>query len=455
MTASRHHLAIVASLATLALPAGSRLAGQELDPPARLTLGAAVERALAYHPRVRAVQWAEQGAAAGLGVAAAERFPQLALQATLTRFEEPMIVAPLHGFDPTRPPEFSQTLAQGIVSLSYTLFDGGARGARVASARADLEAAGAGLAATEAELVADVARSYLGVLTARGIHEAQEQGITALAAERARVEQLLAEGTAAQVQLLRVQAALAEAEAARVSAVADLGLAERRLARLLGVDLGRARAPLLEEVRFAEVGPPERDAALASAARQNERLAEARWRFAGVQRDRRAAVAAWFPRLEVVGGYLGFGSRSGDLTTEWQAGVRLSYPIFAGGGRAHRVAAASARARSAEQQVRLVELETAEAADRAVSAVVEQRARVAAQESAVRHLSEVARIELLSLEAGAGTEADYLQAEAALRRARAALVAARHAEIVARIELAHVSGTLTPAWLTSVLDGAP
>ena len=62
------------------------------------------------------------------------------------------------------------------------------------------------------------------------------------------------------------------------------------------------------------------------------------------------------------------------------------------------------------------------------------------------------RIRRLSLQAGSGTQTDYLDAETDLVRARASLVEARHAEIAARIELARVAGELTPDWLERTVD---
>jgi len=56
------------------------------------------------------------------------------------------------------------------------------------------------------------------------------------------------------------------------------------------------------------------------------------------------------------------------------------------------------------------------------------------------------------VQVGSGTETDYLDAEATLLSNRAALVQARHAEIAARIELARVTGVLTPEWLTRTVS---
>jgi outer membrane protein TolC len=71
---------------------------------------------------------------------------------------------------------------------------------------------------------------------------------------------------------------------------------------------------------------------------------------------------------------------------------------------------------------------------------------------AVDHLAEVARIEQLALEVGAGTQTDYLRAAAELARTRAALVESRHAEIAATVELARLTGDLSTAWLERALE---
>ena len=107
------------------------------------------------------------------------------------------------------------------------------------------------------------------------------------------------------------------------------------------------------------------------------------------------------------------------------------------------------------QEVRQVELSVQDGVDRGLSAVRESQVRVAAVEEAVDHLFEVARIERLSLDAGAGTQTEYLRSEAELLRARALLIEARNTEIAARVELARIVGQLSPAWLERELESTP
>jgi outer membrane protein TolC len=421
-----------------------------------LTLQAAVQLALASHPMVASARAARSEAGSRVGEALAARWPQLSTQGALTRHQLPMIVAPLHGFDPAAPPTFDRTLVQGTGQVSYLLFDGGARGARLTGLRAEERAADAGLSAAIMRLTADVTRAYLAVLSASERREAQRQGLAALESERNRAALALEVGRAAQVDVLRVEAALAQADADDVVTTVELDVAVRALARALGLEPERTAPAVLREVRLRDTAfADDRDSLARRAAMASPDLEAARRRLEAAEQGRRAARAAWFPRLELGGGYLGFGSGAGDFTTEWQGALRLSYPLFQGGARRSAVAAAGARAQAAAEQHRLALMDLEAAVDRTLAAVREARARVRAMTRAVLHLTEVVRIEQLALEAGAGTQADFLRAEADLRRSRAGLIDARHGEILARVELLRLTGELALEPLAALVESAP
>src|SRR5262245_11747171 len=75
-----------------------------------LTLHSAAERALAQYPSVQAAAARRDQAQKAIGVAKADWFPSLALSGTATRYEEPMLVYPIHGFTPSLVPPFARTL---------------------------------------------------------------------------------------------------------------------------------------------------------------------------------------------------------------------------------------------------------------------------------------------------------------------------------------------------------
>lgn len=449
------HLLVFACLANLGLAAVAR--AQEPVGRGGLTLSEAVVLARETHPSLGAARAGEEVAGAALGQAKSKWWPQLASQAGVTRFQEPMIVAPIHGFtqDQFERIEFQRTLIQGNASLAWTVFDGGARVNGIRSARAGAAGAAAGRADAEMVLTAQVTRAYLEVLTAHGVLDAQGQRIEALQAERRRVDQLLTEGQAARVELLRVDAALAEAEAQQVATRTRLDLAERELARLVGAAPADVRFERLFPVELSDDAPPEDRAELAARARANNPgLERSRQNVAASEAMRRVARAAWIPDVKLAGAYQLFSSDAWNTTSEWNVGVAISYPLFTGGARSNAVGQAVAEERLAREELRLAELAVEEGVDRALNAAFETGALVAALRRSVQLQTEVARIERLSLDAGAGTQTDYLRAEADLARARSLLVEAEHAEIAARVELARVVGELTTEWLDRNVETA-
>ena len=456
MRARSTTLAGTVMLACLTLLAAVATSSAQEGPENRaLTLREAVALARETHPSVGAARAGEEAAGAALGQAKSSWWPQLGTQASLVQYDQPMLVAPLHGFtqEQFERIEFEKTLLQGNVSLAWTLFDGGARTNRIRGASAEAAGAAADLSAAEMGLTARVTVAYLSVKTARGVLDSQERTIEALNAERRRVEQYLAEGQAAQVELLRVDAALAEAEARLVAMATRLDLAERELARLIGAPPSRTRASRLAGVRLPEEAPlADRGELLERALANNPELKRARLKVTTAEAGRGVAKAAWIPRFDVMGGYQAFSSDAGNVSSLWNVGVAVSWPLFTGAERSNAVGRARALAQVAREELRLAELQVAEDVDRALNAALETRALVEALSRAVQHQSEVVRIEQLSLEAGAGTQTDYLRAEANLSRARSLLVEAQNAEIAARVELARVVGELTSGWLDLNLE---
>ncbi|MBI4502184.1 MAG: TolC family protein, partial [Gemmatimonadetes bacterium] len=318
----------------------------------RLTLGTTIERALGSYPTVAAARAVRDRAAAEVGEARAGRLPRIALDGSLNRFQEPMVVLPLHGFDLRNPPLFDRTLIQSGVSLNWTIFDFGNRAARVRAQRALGSAAEAALSTAEIQLVARTVNAYLRVSTARDVLLAQDQRLTALAAASNRMGQLLAEGKAARVEGLRVDAEAKRAQADRIASASQLEVAEHELAQLSQTPYATVHASALTELRLVDTAAADTSGALRAAiisrARGSStelRELEERSRAAGA--GLAAAKATWFPELRVSGAYIDRGRWAGDFAGEWQAGVSVSYPLFTGGSRVSGIRRASAEQRAA------------------------------------------------------------------------------------------------------------
>ena len=448
---------LVGALFLVALPlavAAQAPAGSASPEGGTLTLAEAVSLALETHPAVGQARALRDVAGARVKQARSALLPTVMTQGSLARFQEPMVVAPLHGFDITNPPAFDQNLVQGALSVGYTLFDGGARGARIRQAEAGERAAEAGGTGSGMAVTAQVSAAYLGVLSGVDLLAAVQGQKEALAAELGRVRLFLEEGKAARVDLLRVEAALSSVEASEISVRSDLELAQTRLARLTGLDVSDIRAVALTPVSPSVNVLPARVQLLASAKEFNTGLRRAREELVGAEAGVREAQAAWFPRVEAAGRYADFGTLDGGHVQEWQGTLQISFPLFTGGARKGERERAVAVQRHAVEALRHAEMEVEEDVEVALAAVRKAGALRDALELAVEQSQEVARIEALALEAGAGLQTDFLRAQAELFQARASLALARHGEILAHIQLAQVRGDLSLDWIEENMEVA-
>lgn len=439
---------------------------------ARLTVAEAVDRALATHPSVAAARAQRDVAAAEVGQARATLLPALSLDGAINRFEQPMVVYPLHSLDLRNPPLFDRALSQVSVGAGYTLLDFGARASRVKAAESGRDAASATLEAAEQLLVARTASAYLRVLTAREVLGAEDTRLTALAAELKRSRDRLAAGKSARVDTLRASAELASALAERISSASAVEVSERDLSRLTGAPVRNAR---LAEVRLTAAGAADATSARRQCPVQaakpanlpeacgtavpryltnaDNRAANARVDAALAAVD--AARSTMYPSLEATSAIVDRSNLTGRYLAEWQVGLALSYPLFTGGARASAIGRAEASARLAQQQRQLAQLSAEQQTDDATAALDEARARITALEAAAAQSTEVARITRLGRDVGEGTQTDYLIAEANLFRARSSLVQARHAAVAARVELARVQGELSRSWIARSLESLP
>lgn len=444
---------VLTALATV-LPASSRAQDPGVASENRLTLDEAVARALETHPALGTMEARLDGAKAGVGEARAAWFPSLRLSGSVTRFEEPMTVAPLHGFNPQQPPAFDETLVAGEATAAYTLFDGGARGARIEASRAEHGAAAAEVERVRTQLIAGVAGAYLRVVGNHEVLQAHQKRLAALESEESRVRALLEEGQAPEIHLLRVQAALLAARAEAVGARSALETAELDLARLLDLPPDLARRERLVPVALSSgsAAVPPREAALERVRSSNPRVAAAERAAAAAEAGVSVARSAHWPTLDAFGSYWERGGGDTDFQGEWAAGLKISVPLFTGGAVRSRVARAEAGSRAAREQVRQVELEGMGEVDAALARVEETAARVTALAAAVERQEAVVAVERVSLEVGAGVQTDYLDAEADLLEARGGLARARHALVLARVDLARVLGELDETWIADNLE---
>jgi len=409
-----------------------------------LTLAEALDLAERQHPALAAAEARVAAAEGGEAAARGSRLPGVAVTGALTRHQEPMVVAPLHSLNLGNPPAFDRTLIQGQLGVQYTVYDGGATGSRIRAADAALDAAGFGRTEAEMRVLEETTTAYVGLATARTVLDAARAHVAALASERARVERHLGAGSAARVELLTADAVLQEARAEEASAAARLGLAERTLARSMGVDATTLAERTLDPVmvREAPPGPQPGSSPVVRRAEQSVAIAEARL---GGER------AGRLPTIQAGAGVLDYGAWERRHALEWRAGLEITWPIFTG-TRGAAVRSASAEVAAARADLEVARLQTEQEVDRALTAISTADARAAALSAAVAQWEEVARIEALALEAGAGEQRDLLRAQAGVFQARAGYALATQDAIAARLRLAAARGVLDRAWINEWME---
>ena len=425
------------------------ITGEQQEPP--VTLADAARLALARYPAVSAAEALSDEASHAAARAAATRWPSVHLDASATRFEEPMLVRPLHGLDGQATAEFDRTLLGGSLTARYTLWDGGERSGAIDQARAEARAAAAGGDATRTSVLQRVVEQYAAAIAADQMTLAHEQRVQALEAERDRVLQLFTAGRAAELEVMRAEAALAEARAEYSSSAKNRDVLLRELSRLIG----RTDEPLAPRlVPPALLDAPIRSRAqlvdLALASSPDVIRAEAE--LAGSRADVSAVRGTFLPDIQLIGRYDGRGSGGGDLFREWSVGGAISLPLFQGGARLNDLRRANARRERFERQLELQRLDVQDALDRAIAALEDAEAREVSLRSAVEQYAAVARAEWLALASGVGTQTDYINAQSDLLHARAQLAGTLMRGLAARSEIARVTGALTVDWLQQLTE---
>ena len=420
-----------------------------------LSLAAAVEMALENSFSVRAesarlTSWRERH-----GAAKAESRPQVSAALRATEFQHPMVISPIHGFTADVTPTLDKTLFQGALDLSFSLYDGGARRSSVRQSEAQMGAAGHSVVDTQQGVVAEIIHIYLQILGNEEILQAHDWRLEALRSEAARVEDQFSVGRVAEVEVLRIAAAVAEAEAERILLAADQETAERSLARSLGLDHGRVPAIALRAVALRDQDLVSRNDLYGQAMSTNAAILRARALLRASEAKIEFARSTRMPKLTALGNITDYGSAEGEFGAEWWVGLKLAMPLYTGGRSAREIGGAEAERNEAAARLREAERRLAESVDRTATTWQATIARETSLSAAVRGLAAVAEVERQRLESGAGTPADFLDAQADLLNGKAGLTLARNATILARVELARTLGELDASWIADVLQETP
>jgi outer membrane protein TolC len=423
----------------LLLAAGSGRAAAQGADTARISIEAAVDRALRYADEARQAGAQLEATEAQLVTARASGLPQLRINANYTRQIENARAQAVGQI-------FNQPNTYNVnANISQSLFQGGRVLAATRAAGRLRRAARLDVAEVRAQLTLDVQRAYLQALFSDRLVQIQAENLALASARLTQVQQLEGGGRAARYDVLRARVERANLEPLLLQARNDRELALLDLKRLLNL-------PIDQQVELTtSIDAQALPALLASYARDSTAEAErASVRSAElVARARRDAIAVaradLLPTVNVffqtgyqafpIGGFpTDFGRvasrfcpsgsdpsrtcNNGGWFSDRQVGVQISWPLFDGLRAKGNIDLTQAQAKLAETQLNIEREQVALEVAQARAEVARARAAYAAQQLNAQDAGEAFRLSNLRFTRGVGTQLDVSDAQLALLTAQ-------------------------------------
>ena len=407
---------VFVTLVIVCLVNGTLAGAAETDPSGTipiLSAEAAVREALENNPDLASLEARSRQAASTARASEADRLPRLSANAASTHFTDPMRVRP-----PTannQAATFSPDLWQANLSLNWTLYSGGRLSATAEADRLLAASAGEDVRFFRQRLATRVAQLYFEYAAFKAIIAASEKSLASLREQENRIQQLLEQGKAAEVDKMRLQVRSASVEQLLIQQRNERTTLHATLNFLIGRPLDNAWEC---EARYHE-------SALTAAADMGQSmdgqpvavrgdLTAARYRVEAAQAGIEQARAAFRPDLQLIAEW---GPR-GDWQDREQyeqgfIGFGLNWNLWDGGSRKARLQGAREleRARLAEERSlsenRRLEIITARKNLEAA------RERLDVMQLSTRTAAESLRIEQNKYMEGKGTIIDILDAETA------------------------------------------
>jgi outer membrane protein len=330
----------------------------------------------------------------------------------------------------------------GSVSLSYTVFDGGARIYDLRAARASLGAAEAGSAAQTFSIAFTVTQAYYKALSAREeLSAGQTQLSLADSAQRIANVQVKAR-TAIVSDSLRASIQVATARVAIATALNDLASANATLSRLVVSPLMVTADPSDTVVKFT---PLPDTAALRQLADTSPAVRQAIAQQSVSVAQEKAARAARLPQLGATYSFTGNGQNAffgvgQPYTYGNRLSLAVSLPVLDQYQRQAAVERAQVTAANAGAIARDTKLATHESLSQAVGALELARSRMIEQTAALTAAREDLRVQLDRYRLQEATIIDVLTSQNELAQAQSALIQTRFDYRVARAQIESIIG---------------
>ena len=418
-----------------------------------LTLEQAVHLALQQNPAFQTSTDEAEATRARLKQAQAAWYPRFDFRQDFTRGNNPVYVFgtklaqrqfsttdfALNNLNTPTPLDNFQTRFDG----QWMLFDSGQALFHQRTAKHLVSAADFETEQARQDLILEIVRNYYGVLVLKENAKAAREALKTAESSAQRMESMHKAGLLVDSDLLSAKVLVSQMKDRQIRAENDLALAEMQLAREMGIALD---APVEPAATLAEPGRPTKTIEdwIHVALEQRPGLRAAQLQETAMSEETKAAKAEFGPKIALFGSAerdaMALGGPSG---TNWTAGARLDFNLFAGGAQKARVAEAAANANKAKHNVEWfrsgVQMEVRKAyLDGNAAAQRAESARDAAEQA-----KESLRIVQNRYEAGLTTVTELLRSQTAQLDTTTGYLAALQDWQVAQAQLERAAGVLT------------
>lgn len=351
-----------------------------------------------------------------------------------------------NNFTPTKDSRLSYGSS---LRVTQQLYDGGATGAEVDAAQADVMGERARLTSTEQGVLLAVVEAYMDVVSDQAVLELTSQNELRLRRQLEATKDRFEVGEVTRTDVAQAESRVARANADVIEAGAALEVSRAAYEEAVGTLPGTLLKPA-----FSVTLPVSREETIALATDRNPDVVAALWDRRSALRDIRSAYADLLPSVDLVG-EASHDRVSGNTDTtvnELSLIASLTVPLYQKGTEQSQVRQSK---QLAAQALRTIEAQRRAAVEAATSAWENHQAALATIE-AVQEEVRATEIALEGVEqeasVGARTVLDVLDAEQEVLDAQVSLVRAERDEMVARYELLSATGSLTARDLSLPVD---
>jgi outer membrane protein len=409
-------------------------------PASDLTISAAVDLALCRNPTTRSAWAAAHQQAAALGASESAWLPDISVTGGESRALG-RHVDTTGAIDST-----PQDTADAAISLSWTLYDFGARGGRIHSARHLLDAAAAAASNVSQQTIFSVVQAYYGVVAADQLSGAAQTTQTTASGSLDAARVLRDGGVATLADVLQAETAYDQAVLSRVQAERAARSARGGLAAELGLS---ADQPLKLTAQAVPAQVPELSGRLAElmaeAARQRPDLVAAQAQLDAAVSDITVARAAGRPSVSLSAGRNWINTTGVAVQSYGVVGLSVTIPIFTGFNVGYGVRQAQAELQIREANLEQIRLNVSLDVWNAYYALVSANQQLIETAKLTQAAASNQDVALGRYQSGVGTILDLLTAQTANANARQFRIEAELGWQVARAQLALALGRLSSA----------